>query len=241
MRPSFVFLLLYISCSLSAQNDRMFAAGPGINGFGLAASLKLYKPVDNVSQLTKGDLLFELGNIQSRREVALINNALQSSGVYKFNKINYAWTLRSYYMFRKNIFPRPDRKSIALNAVGGVGLPIAYTWPVYILLYNNNTPGETFSEVRYDPSVHPQNLIGGRAPFTRGLSQGKFTPGLGLNTGLEFSWGNFRNDVKSVTMGVRLEGYARKLPIMYAATDSSLNRSLYSMFYLTFAFGFSHP
>jgi hypothetical protein len=62
-----------------------------------------------------------------------------------------------------------------------------------------------------------------------------------LNTGLEFSWGNFRNDVKSVTMGVRLEGYARKLPIMYAATDSSLNRSLYSMFYLTFAFGFSHP
>jgi hypothetical protein len=81
MRPSFVFLLLYISCSLSAQNDRMFAAGPGINGFGLAASLKLYKPVDNVSQLTKGDLLFELGNIQSRREVALINNALQSSGL----------------------------------------------------------------------------------------------------------------------------------------------------------------
>lgn len=217
----------------------MLAVGPGINGYGVAAAVKYYRP--GLQTFHSGDLLFELGNIQNKREIALINNALQSSGVYKFAKINYAWSFRPYYMTRYALATRQDRKSVSLNAIGGVGLPIAYTWPVYILLFEpDQTNTEVYQTVRYDPAQHDQAFIGGRAPFSRGLREGKFTPGVGLNTGLEFAWGNFRNDVKIVTLGMRLEAYAKKLPIMYEGETQGLNKSLYSFFYLTFAFGFGN-
>ncbi len=232
------FLPAYLGFS---QSDKTWAFGPGINGYGVSGCFKIYKAAKENQPLTKGDFLFELGNIQNKREVALINNALQSSGVYKYGKINYAWSFRSYYMARYNLSARQDRKSVSLNAVGGIGIPIAYTWPVHILLYDPaRGQGENYEVVRYDPAIHPQIYIGGRAPFTRGLNQGKFTPGMGVNGALEFGWGNYRNDVKLLTLGARFEGYAKKLPVMYEQAGQRLNKSIYSMFYLTFAFGISN-
>jgi hypothetical protein len=230
----FVFILS-VTGLLRAQTDRILAFGPSLNRFGVAADFKYYQPNPNMLSFVHGDISLELGNIQHPREVALINNTLQSSGIYKFGKINYAWALRPYYMARYALSVRQDRKSVALNAVGGIGIPLAYTWPVYILLYQQGSgPAEEFDVVRYDPEQHPQNLIGGRAAFTRGFGEGTVTPGLGLNTGLEFSWGNYRSDVKIVTLGMRVEGYAKKLPILYL---DNMNKRLFSMFYLTFAFG----
>lgn len=232
-------LILGIACSSAAfsQSESIVSVGAGINGYGISGAIKYHKATEKV--LGFGDWMLEVGNIQNKREIALINNALQSSGVYKFNKINYAWALRPYYMGKYPLSFRQDRKSVSLNAIGGVGLPLAYTWPVYILLFQpDNTSAEVYKTVQYDPAQHDQAFIGGRAPFTRGFGNGKITPGLGLNAGLEFAWGNYKNDVKIVTLGTRIEAYSKKLPIMYEGDVKGLNRSLYSMFYLTFAFGF---
>lgn len=236
-RTATVMVLLFLFAQvLRAQG--LVSLGLGINRYGLAGSVKIHRADADNKKWRYGDLLFELGNIQHPREVALINNTLQSAGIYKFGKVNYAWTLRSYYMARYQLSGRQDKKSVALNAVGGIGIPLAYSWPVYILLYQPQSgPGENFTEVRYDPQQHPQALIGGRAPFTRGFGEGRIHPGLGLNTGLEFSWGNYRSDVKVVTLGVRLEAYNTRIPIMYL---SGMNQRLFSMFYLTFAFGFGN-
>src|SRR5262249_43568057 len=150
----------------------------GLNRYGIAGQFKYYRPTTEENKLIKGDFAFEVGNIQHPREIALPNPALQSSGIYKFGKINYAWTMRPSYCVRYPLSVRQDRKSVALNAVGGLSIPVAYTWPVYIMLYQQGPGGiEQFTEVRYDPDKHPQNLIGGRAPFTRGFSEGRFTPG----------------------------------------------------------------
>jgi hypothetical protein len=235
LKPLLLISALLTTGFLQAQSERILAFGPGINRYGVGADFKYYQPNPNTVPFVAGDFSLELGNIQHPREVALINPALQSSGIYKFGKVNYAWALRPYYMVRYALSVRQDRKSVALNAVAGAGLPVAYTWPVYIRLYQQGSgPNEQFDEVRYDPEKHPQHLIGGRAPFSRGFGEGNFTPGLGLNGALEFSWGNYRSDVKIVSLGMRVEGYAKKLPILYI---DGMNKRLFSMFYLTFALG----
>jgi hypothetical protein len=236
LNKHFSLLLLLLLCGLELMAQRMISFGPGINRYGVAASVKYHAPSKEENGPLVGDFLLEFGNIQHSREVALINNALQSSGVYKFGKINYAWAARPYVMGKYPLSMRQDKKSVAVNLIGGLGIPLAFSWPVYILLYDPQAgPGQAYTEVRYDPNVHTQALIGGRAPFTRGLSSGKITPGLGLNTGLEFAWGNYQSDVKMLTLGMRLESYSKDLPILYI---NSLNQQVYSYFYLTFAFGF---
>lgn len=237
MRHIFL-LLLSISCIFPAlaQQDGLHMPGIGINRYGFAINYKYQKP-DNVnSQWTKGDLFFELGNINNPREVVLINNTLPNSGVYKFGKINYAWTLRNYYMVRRNLSQRQDRKNVAMNAIFGAGIPFCYEWPVYIMYFDPAIgPSGATTAVRYDPEVHQQAQIAGRASFTTGFKQGKIIPGAGINAAMEFIWGNYRSDVKVLTIGARVEGYSKTIPILYR---NDLNKSIFSMFYFNFAFGF---
>lgn len=232
----FNIAMVFFSGSSVAQG--LFSFGAGMNRYGVSGHVKFERNEESLKKFKTGDLKFEIGNVMHPREIALINHSLQKKGVYKFGKINYAWTARPYYMAKYQISSRQDKKSVELNAVGGVGIPLAYTWPVYILLYDPQAgPNDMYTPVKYDPEVHPQAYIGGRAPFSMGINDGRFIPGLGLDAGLEFSWGNYRSEVKMVTLGMRLEAYSRQLPIMYI---SQMNQSLYSMFYLTFAFGFGN-
>jgi len=219
-----------------AQQSSLNIYGIGVNRYGFGINYK-YNRANNSNQLwTKGDLFFELGNIIHPREVALVNQTLQNSGIYKYGKINYAWTLRSYYMVKRQLSARQDRKNIALNAICGLGLPVSYYWPVYINYFEPTIgPNGTTSQVRYNPEIHQQSQIVGRTNSSKGISQGTLLPGAGINAGLEFIWGNYRSDVKVLTLGAKLEAYSKALPILY---KNDLNSRLFSMFYVNFALGF---
>lgn len=237
MRAVFFILAAFcVSQWAAAQPDRLNMPGIGMNRYGFAFNYK-YQKADNPNSVwTRGDLFFEMGNIVNPREIALINNSLQNSGIYKFGKINYAWTLRNYYMVRRNISQRQDRKNVAMNAIFGAGIPFCYTWPVYIRYFDPGAgPNGSTDVVRYDPEIHQQAQIAGRASFSTGIKEGKVIPGVGLNAALEFFWGNYRSDVKVLTLGTRIEGYNQNIPILYR---SDLNKRLFSMFYFNFAFGF---
>lgn len=231
---SCLLLTVFSVANSYSQNQTQYSIGAGLNRYGFSLDAGIHKSKEE-SKVVWGDWRFGLGNIQHPREVALINNALQSSGVYKFGKINYCWALRSYYQASYSLYRRTDRKSVALNMIGGVGLPLAYSWPVYVRYYQRGTGGasDAYAEVRYDPEIHLQSEIGGRARFSRGFREGKLTPGLGLNTALEFGWGNYSSDLRMLTIGTRIESFAKTLPIMY---KDELNKRTYSMFYFNFAF-----
>lgn len=236
MRFFLFALIMALANLLQAQQDRLHAVGLGLNHYGLAVNYKYHHAAEPDKAWTRGDFFCEFGNIMHPRELVVINQTIQNSGAYKLDKINYAWTMRNYYQVRRELSPRQDRKNIALNWIAGAGVPICYYWPVYILYFDptQGSTGEVFTQ-RYDPSIHEQQYIAGRAPFYTGMKQGKFMPGLGLHSALEFIWGNYRSDVKILTIGARVEGYGKAIPILYRA---DMNKRLFSMFYLNFAFGF---
>lgn len=177
----------------------------------------------------------ELGNIQHPREVALLNTTFQNSGVYKLDKINYVWNLRPSVFLRKVIYPRNDRKSLGMNALLGGGLPIGIYWPVYVTVLQVDASGnQYFQRVRYNPEVHSQSQISGRASFATGMGDARILPGLSAQAGLEFGWSSFRSEANILGFGLRVEVFPRKIPILYT---NSLNKSVFASFYLNFAFG----
>lgn len=220
---------------LQAQTGSTAALGIGLNRFGVAFHFKHYTPLPETGRISKKDWGLELGNVQHPREVALLNNFIGSTGVYKLEKVNYLWMLRPSWNFRSIVSTRPDRRSVGVNLVSAVGLPLAYHWPVYVTVLEVDQFGnENFITQPYNPEIHPQNIITGRASFTNGLSTGGVVPGLSLQAGLEFSWGNYRTDMNILGIGARVEAFAAKLPIMF---NTQMNRSVLSSFYINFAFG----
>lgn len=222
---------------LSAQSAPFSAIGAGINRYGFALNFRHFSGV-KAGDLQHNPVIdwgIELGNIQHPREVALLNTTFQNSGVYKLDKINYVWNLRPSVFLRKVIYPRNDRKSLGMNALLGGGIPIGFYWPVYVTVLQVDASGnQYFQRVRYNPEVHSQSQISGRASFATGMGDARILPGLSAQAGFEFAWSSFRSEANILGFGLRVEAFPKKIPILYT---NSLNKSVFASFYLNFAFG----
>ncbi len=235
--PLLFFLLFCASGFLSAQKTSFSALGAGINRFGFSFHFRHYGEINPNNNNFKPilDWGIELGNVQHPREVALLNTTFQNSGVYKLDKVNYNWNIRPSVFFRKPIYNRNDRKTVGMSGVLGAGIPLALIWPVYVnVLQVDGSGNQTFARERYNPDVHPQSQINGRASFANGMGEMSFIPGLSAQAGLEFSWGSFRSEANILGFGLRVEAFPKKIPILHTA---ALNKAVFASFYLNFAFG----
>lgn len=237
MRLVILFLLL-CSCACSwAQSDTRSSLGAGISRFGISASFRKDHFFHDYSHLSlkPSGFYVDAGNIQHPREVAVVNTVFQNASTYKVDKTHFAWTFRPGLIYSVVMSERADRRAVGVNVTSGPGISLAYTWPVYVTILQVDPMGnEYFTDVRYNPDIHQSTEIAGRAGFSEGFSQGKFTPGLTWQGGIDFQWANYRNDVNTLTLGARVEAFPRKLPILH---NSALNKSIFSAFYINFAFG----
>ncbi len=237
MRIGTAVVFLLVMPLLQAQTDSRYSLGMGISRYGVAVSFRNDKAPQTFESATlrPGGFYLEAGNIQHPREVAVVNTFFQNSGSYKVDKTHYAWTLRPGLLYTYTLSERVDRRAVGLNVTSGPGIALAYTWPVYVTILQVDPFGnEYFANVRYNPDVHKTTEIAGRAGFSEGFPEGRFTPGLSWQGGLDFQWANYRNDVNTLTLGARVEAFSRKLTILH---NNELNRSLFSSFYISFAFG----
>ena len=235
---SAVFIIWLILCSrVTAQPSPHNSLGVGISRYGVSASFRhdnFYHALSSRSLKHTG-FFVEAGNIQHPREVAVVNTVFQNSSTYKVDKTNFAWTVRPGLLYSVMLSERADRRAIGVNFTSGHGISLAYTWPVYVTILQVDPAGnEYFADVRYNPDVHKTSEIAGRSGFSRGFAQGAVTPGLTWQGGLDFQWGNYRNDVNTLTLGARVEAFPKKLPILH---NNALNKSIFSAFYINFAFG----
>jgi hypothetical protein len=230
--------MLFVLCSQAvAQPSPHNSLGIGISRYGVSASFRHDNFFHNIGSraINHTGFYLEAGNIQHPREVAVVNTVFQNSSTYKVDKTNFAWTLRPGLLYSVMLSERADRRAIGVNITSGPGISIAYTWPVYVTILQVDALGnEYFADVRYNPDIHKTSEIAGRAGFSRGFSQGAFTPGIAWQGGLDFQWGNYRNDVNTLTLGARVEAFPKKLPILH---NNALNKSIFSAFYINFAFG----
>jgi len=86
---------------------------------------------------------------------------------------------------------------------------------------------------KYDPEVHDQGQIYGRASFLNGFEEIKLYPGAFVKAGLQFDYGVAQEDLRALEVGLMADLYAKKVPIM-ACTS---NRQFYLNLYVSYMFG----
>jgi hypothetical protein len=178
---------------------------------------------------------FKIGNLTDPKEISIVSQILPGAQPFKLDKINYSWVFKPFYGKSISLTQRKSRLDIGCKVFGNLSLPIAYSWPVFILYYNATPPFDGYNDVQYNPEIHNPKLIGGTSAFTKGFNSGKFQSGVGVSGGITFDWGSYRSISNSLSLGFSTDVFVQRIPLLYT---QETNRQIFPALFVNFAFGF---
>jgi hypothetical protein len=184
--------------------------------------------------------LFELAfsGIHDFREKKIMNQKLYGTTPYVFGKVNRLYALRPLYGINKALSEKTNKNSVGINIFSAMGPCIGFLKPNYVdveVLDQTQTHYITES-ARYNPDVHKYEDVVGYAPFRYGFNETKTLVGLSFKAGVNFNWGYYSQEFKSIELGCMIDYLPGKPEILHGVT----NKSVFSAFYVSFAFGNSY-
>ncbi len=177
----------------------------------------------------------EIGNIKHPKEIKSINPFENDVRGYVFGKLNYFYFLRPSIGHHKVFIPKQSIRGVSVTYVLHGGFSFGFAKPVYLNIQEDEagTNNTIIVSRRYDPDKHDQGDIYGRASFLNGMDELRLYPGIFGKFGFHFDYGQRREALRSIEVGIKTDIYLEEIPLM-AFTD---NQPYFVNFYLEFFFG----
>lgn len=176
-----------------------------------------------------------LGIIKDPREIKVMNERLPGSKPFVIEKINHSICAHIAAGKVYVISERQSRSDLGLQITVAGQIPLNYSWPLYVWLYQPAPLTDGYVPVAYDPKVHNVALVGGNARYSAGFADGYITPGIGASMSFSAEWGSYRNASNRLSVGLSADKFVKNLPIWHR---SEMNRNFFPALFVTFAAGF---
>lgn len=176
-----------------------------------------------------GDLVF----MKHHKEVKSYNPWYEDSKGYIYGKENSFFILRGWYGQRYSFTDKLRERGVDFGIIWGVGASLGFTKPIYLEIGHPSVPYEYITVERYDSGEHYIDNIYGKAPGTKGLNELGFHPGAHAKFGLLFEYSPDKDGLKALEVGMAVDAFPAKIPIM-ALTE---NKQLFYTLYLNLMFG----
>jgi len=154
---------------------------------------------------------------------------------YAYGKRNNFYQFKLGFGKQRLIGGKGNKNGVAVSAVYGAGLVGGILKPYYLQIADN---ANQTKDIKYegnetlflDPSV-----ILGASGFTKGLALNELTvvPGTQLRGALRFDYGRYNELLSAIEVGLNLEYYTQKIPIMAIGKE----RNLFFNAYINLLFG----
>lgn len=133
---------------------------------------------------------------------------------FVYGKLNHVWHIKADYGYTRILNTKPYWGGISTACYIYGGGCIALSWPVYIKTWykDENNQFQIVSE-EYDPQKHSLSNIYDGDYYLKGFGKMKIHPGLNLQCGLLFDFGNHNQILTAMSFGLNGELYA--IPIEY--------------------------
>lgn len=152
---------------------------------------------------------------------------------YVYGLQNKFHILRASYGFERVIADKADRNGVKLSFVGFVGVTLGILKPYYYEMVKEIRTYEVITEYeKYngsaDAHILAKDSIYGAAPYRIGMNQMLPMPGGHVKAALNFDWGKRDAFVRALELGVLVDVYYKKVPIMVNNTNNAMiHPSLY--------------
>ncbi len=176
----------------------------------------------------------EMVGMKHPKEIKSFSSIFDNSNGYIFGQLNSIIILRGSIGSHKTFISKQSVRGIAISSIVNVGVSIAYAKPVYLeVIKLDSLDGITSDIEKYDPDVHSQGDIIGKASWFRGLFGGKFYPGVFLKGGLNFESSRDPSRINAIEVGAVLDVYFQKVPMM----ANEFNKPYFFNLYVSLRFG----
>lgn len=175
-------------------------------------------------------------SVKHYKEKSILNQRTVNTSPYTYGKINRLYALRPMFGVQKTMAEKRSKNSVGVNVFALAGPVLGFVKPNYVNIEipdPNNPNNFVAVSVRYDPAVISPNIIIGNASFAKGINQTRLAAGLTFKSGVEFNWGYYSSNYHSIELGFLIDYFPGSPEIMY----NIKNKTVYSSFYLSFAFG----
>ena len=174
----------------------------------------------------------ELTEVKHRKEEKLGGDQFFSNS-FVYGKQNNFYQAKLGFGRQYILGQKGNKNGVAVTASLSGGLSMGLLKPYYLQVVDS--VGKERS-VSYDMDstafLDPSSIIGG-AGFTKGWNRLKVKPGVFVKAALRFDFGRYNERVQALEIGMSVDAYAQKIPIM-ALNDP---RQLFYQGHIAFIFG----
>lgn len=199
------------------------------NGFALGVN---YGKLKTYYRTTTWQL--ELVHIKHPREYVervnfIPNQQGSSANSFVFGKQNSFFALHGGFGQKYYFSGKAKKQGVAVGVSYLFGPSLGIIKPYYLELYNDlgrTTTAETYSEENASIFLN-KGLIAGGAGFGYGFDGLSLAPGGHAKAGLHLDWGAFDEVIRALEVGIMLDVYAKKIPIMLTEDNRPYFINLY--------------
>ena len=212
--------------------------GGGIHTRGWNVNLNyafIRKPMRTMSFTAEfGEIMHPKERTQTFEGLSIIGSTTKA---FIYGKRNSLFVGRLGYSEKLYLSSKESRRAISLAWTYGGGISLGMVKPYYLNLIYRNSGGqptiraEKYGEDNWNKFLSPQE-IDGPTGASRGWDELLLEPGFYVKTALLVDWGAFDEVVKGFEVGLSMDTYFSRIPIMIFEENTPIFVNLYLHIYL---------
>jgi hypothetical protein len=176
----------------------------------------------------------DITEIKNSKEEKILGGSFIFGNPYVYGKINnfYPVTLGvgQQYIFGQ----KGNKNGVAVTGIYTAGLSLGLLRPYYLNVEDANGEEKSIKYSVEDSVLFlDQGAIISGGGFGKGWSEIKVKPGAFAKVGMRFDFGRYNESVSALEIGMSVEAYASKIPIMALQKD----KRMFFQGYIAFLFG----
>lgn len=175
----------------------------------------------------------DFAEIKDHKEEKLSGNSFFGNS-FIYGKINYFYPVTLGFGQQYILGQKGNKNGVAVSAVYNAGISVGLLRPYYVSATDPLT-GES-RDIKYtaeDSALFLGPTINGGAGFGKGWSEIKVKPGVFGKIAMRFDYGRFNESVNALEIGMSLDYYASKIPLMFGMKE----RRMFFQGYIAIEFG----
>ena len=212
------------------QKQSIFGLQLRTNGYGAFYELGKMK-----SNRKTNIYRIDFTEIKDSKEEKLLGGSFIFGNPYIYGKINNFYPITLGFGQQYILGQKGNKNGVAVTAIYNAGLAVGLLRPYYLNVNDpvNNEEKTIKYSVEDSALFLDQSAIISGGGFGKGWSEIKVKPGAFAKAGMRFDFGRYNESVSALEIGMSIEAYASKIPIMAFRED----KRLFFQGYIAFLFG----
>ncbi len=212
------------------RKHNMFGIQLRTNGYGA-----FYEHGRMVSTRKTNIFRIDIQEVKHAKEEKLINTSVFFGNPFVYGKLNYFYPISLGYGQQYIFGQKGNKNGVSVSGVYNAGLSVGLLRPYYIDV-NQSGVERRIKYTQQDSAAFlggDGTILGGTGFFGKGWGEMKVKPGVFGKAALRFDYGRFNERVSALEVGMSLDYYFSKVPIMFANKE----RQMFFQGYLAIVFG----